>query len=231
MLTVKENLKKVNEIIRMACEKSGRSQEDVSVIAVTKYVGIERVQEAISCGLFDLAENRKEGLLEKQQEIHDERVTWHLIGTLQTRKVKDVVDHIDYFHALDRLKLADEINKRKKSGKLKCFIEMNISGEESKHGIKENELDDFIDALSGYEHIQTVGLMTMAPNSDDSDLIRDVFRRLRNCRNRIRDRKLDYAPCNELSMGMSHDYRIAVEEGATFVRIGTALVGNELKGS
>lgn len=230
-MTVAENFKKVNETIQMACEKSGRSREDVSVIAVTKYVSDERVREAVESGLFDLAENRKEGLLEKQRAIQDHRITWHLIGTLQTRKVKDVVDRIDYFHALDRLKLAEEINKRKETGQLKCFIEMNISGEETKHGIKEDELNEFIDKLEEFEHIRIVGLMTMAPNTEDRALIREVFRRLRYCRDKIRSRNLDYAPCTELSMGMSHDYPIAVEEGATFVRIGTALVGNELKGS
>lgn len=230
-MTVAENLRIVNEKIQEACRKSGRSPEEVTVIAVTKYVGIERVREAVGCGLLNLAENRKEGLLEKQSAIHDDRIVWHLIGTLQTRKVKDVVGRIDYFHALDRLKLAAELNKRIESGKLKCFIEMNLSGEESKHGIGEDELDSFINELRVFEHIQVVGLMTMAPNTEDTERIRTVFRGLRLCRDRIRNRCLDYAPCTELSMGMSHDFQIAIEEGATFVRIGTSLVGNELKGS
>lgn len=226
-MKVAENLRIVNEKIREACTRSGRSPQDVTLIAVTKYVGSGRVQEAVGCGLLNLAENRKEGLLEKQNVIHDERVVWHLIGTLQTRKVKDVVGRIDYFHALDRLKLAGEINKRVENGKLKCFIEMNLSGEETKHGLREDELDSFIDQLKVFEHIQIVGLMTMAPNTEDTELIRQVFRRLRECRDRIQKRHLGYAPCTELSMGMSHDYPIAVEEGATFIRIGTALVGNE----
>ncbi|MDD9147147.1 MULTISPECIES: YggS family pyridoxal phosphate-dependent enzyme [unclassified Sporolactobacillus] len=230
-MTVAENLRIIDEKIEEACRKSGRRPEEVTVIAVTKYVGNERAQEAVDCGLFNLAENRKEGLLEKQSAIHDGRVVWHLIGTLQTRKVKDVVGRIDYFHALDRLKLAAEINKRMKAGKLKCFIEMNLSGEASKHGIAEEELDSFIEELGAFEHIQVIGLMTMAPNTEDTALIRKVFRGLRQCRDRIRDRRLDYAPCTELSMGMSHDFQIAVEEGATFVRIGTSLVGNEWKGS
>ncbi|RYL95407.1 YggS family pyridoxal phosphate-dependent enzyme [Sporolactobacillus sp. THM7-4] len=230
-MTVKENFRNINEKIKEACQHSGRSPEDITVLAVTKYVGIDRAQEAVDCGITNLAENRKEGLLEKQEAIHDDRVIWHLIGTLQTRKVKDVVNRIDYFHALDRLKLAKEINKRMTAGKLKCFVEVNISGEETKHGLKKEELDSFIDALKDFEHIQIVGLMTMAPNTADSGLIRNVFRELRVCRDRIKNRGLDYAPCTELSMGMSHDFPIAVEEGATFIRIGTALVGNDLKGS
>lgn len=226
-MKVAENLCQVKSKIEKACERSGRRPEDVTVIAVTKYVSNERAQEAVDSGIFHLAENRKEGLLEKQEIIHDDRVTWHLIGTLQTRKVKEIVGKVDYFHALDRLKLANELNKRITEGKLKCFVEMNISGEESKHGITEAELDDFIDKLAEFDHLQVVGLMTMAPNTEDSDVIRQVFHRLRILRDRIRDRKITYAPCSELSMGMSHDYEIAVEEGATFVRIGTSLVGNE----
>jgi pyridoxal phosphate enzyme (YggS family) len=224
---VADNLKQVQSRIESACERSGRSSKDVTIIAVTKYVSAERAQEAVDSGIMHLAENRKEGLLEKLEFIHDERVTWHLIGTLQTRKVKDIVGKVDYFHALDRLKLANELNKRIKKGTLSCFVEMNISGEESKHGINEDNLDTFIDALAEFEHIRIVGLMTMAPNTEDLDVIRHVFHQLRMLRDRIRDRNLDYAPCTELSMGMSHDYEIAVEEGATFVRIGTSLVGNE----
>jgi pyridoxal phosphate enzyme (YggS family) len=224
---VADNLKQVQSRIESACERSGRSSKDVTIIAVTKYVSAERAQEAVDSGIMHLAENRKEGLLEKLEFIHDERVTWHLIGTLQTRKVKDIVGKVDYFHALDRLKLANELNKRIKKGTLSCFVEMNISGEESKHGINEDNLDTFIDALAEFEHLRIVGLMTMAPNTEDLDVIRHVFHQLRMLRDSIRDRNLDYAPCTELSMGMSHDYEIAVEEGATFVRIGTSLVGNE----
>ncbi|RYM07252.1 YggS family pyridoxal phosphate-dependent enzyme [Sporolactobacillus sp. THM7-7] len=230
-MTVKENLRVVNEKIEAACRRSGRRPEEITVLAVTKYVRPETAQEAVDSGILNLAENRREGLLAKQEAIRDDRVIWHLIGPLQSRKVKDVVGRIDYFHALDRLKIAREINKRMTEGKLKCFVELNLSGEESKHGLREDELDPFIDELRALEHIQVVGLMTMAPYTEDTALIRKVFRNLRLCRDRIRDRHLDDAPCTELSMGMSHDFPIAVEEGATFIRIGTALVGNELKGS
>lgn len=226
-MTVEQNLRTVNEKIRQSCEKSGRSPEDVTVIAVTKYVSEKRAQEAVDAGILHLAENRKEGLLKKQLEIRDERVTWHLIGTLQSRKVKDVVERIDYLHSLDRLSLAEEINKRLHHGKLKCFVQANISGEETKHGLEEDKLEPFIREMERFEHIEVVGLMTMAPNTGDERVIRQVFRRLKENRDRIRDRHLSYAPCTELSMGMSHDYPIAIEEGATFVRIGTALVGKE----
>lgn len=228
-MTVLENMKTVKAKIGAACKRAARNPEEVTIVAVTKYVSIETAREAVDCGLLNIAENRKEGLLEKQDAISDERVVWHLIGTLQRRKVKDVINRIDYFHALDRLKLAEEIEKRFTGDRLNCFIEVNVSGEQSKHGIGADELDSFIDALKAFSHIRIVGLMTMAPNTEDTELIRHVFRKLRTCRDRIRARRLNYAPCTELSMGMSHDYPIAVEEGATFVRIGTALVGNERK--
>ncbi|MCO7174627.1 YggS family pyridoxal phosphate-dependent enzyme [Sporolactobacillus kofuensis] len=226
-MEVKENLQHIQTKIERACARSGRRPDEVTIIAVTKYVSNARAQEAVDCGILHLAENRKEGLLEKQSLIQDPKVTWHLIGTLQTRKVKDIVGKVDFFHALDRIKLATELNKRIPEGQLNCFVEMNISGEESKHGITEADLDKFIDALAGFEHLRVVGLMTMAPNTEDTDVIRQVFHRLRILRDRIRERHIPYAPCTELSMGMSHDYEIAVEEGATFVRIGTSLVGNE----
>ncbi|WP_028982976.1 YggS family pyridoxal phosphate-dependent enzyme [Sporolactobacillus terrae] len=225
-MRVADNLRNIQTAVARACERSGRSTEDVTLIAVTKYVSPERAQEAVDCGIYHLAENRKEGLLEKQTILQDDRIIWHLIGTLQTRKVKDIVGKIDYFHALDRLKLANELNKRIEEGILNCFVEVNVSGEASKHGLTEDQLDTFIDALAQFEHLRVIGLMTMAPNTDDIDVIRHVFRRLRELRDQIRDRKISYAPCSELSMGMSHDYEIAVEEGATFIRIGTALVGN-----
>ncbi|CAM3186915.1 YggS family pyridoxal phosphate-dependent enzyme [Sporolactobacillus spathodeae] len=230
-MTVAVNLKQVNEQIQQACLRSKRNVSDVTVIAVTKYVSVERAKEALACGIHNLAENRREGLLEKQTEIARDQAVWHLIGTLQTRKVKDVIGKIDYFHALDRLKLAEEIQKRMSDERLKCLIEVNVSGEESKHGLSIGELDSFLTRLADFPAIEVAGLMTMAPNTADTDLIRSVFRRLRELRDSIQERQLSYAPCTELSMGMSHDYPIAVEEGATFVRIGTALVGNEQKGS
>ncbi|MFT8361732.1 MAG: YggS family pyridoxal phosphate-dependent enzyme [Sporolactobacillus sp.] len=231
MTVVAANLQQINEQISEACARSGRHVSEVTMIAVTKYVSVERAKQALACGIHHLAENRREGLLEKQERIARDQAIWHLIGTLQTRKVKDVVNSIDYFHALDRLKLAEEIQKRRQRSKLKCMIELNISGEETKHGLAPEELDPFLTHLAAFPAIEVVGLMTMAPNTDDSEQIRSVFRRLRELRGRVQDKLLTYAPCTELSMGMSHDYPIAVEEGATFVRIGTALVGNEQKGS
>jgi pyridoxal phosphate enzyme (YggS family) len=197
----------------------------INIIAVTKQVGVERTQEAIDAGIRHLGENRPEGLALKLQSI-DAGVSWHYIGNLQTRKVKDVVNNIDYLHSLDRLSLAKEIQKRAEKP-LKCFVQVNVSNEETKSGILPAETLDFIRSLTAFDKIQVVGLMTMAPNTSDSALIRTVFKELKSLQLQVAAEKMEHAPCTECSMGMSNDYVIAAQEGATFVRIGTALVGSE----
>jgi PLP dependent protein len=224
-MRVTENLTHIRSNIEEACKQSGRSPEEVNIIAVTKYVSVERAQEAVEAGILHLGENRDEGLLNKWDHLGD-KPTWHYIGTLQTRKVKNVIDKIDYLHSLDRLSLAKEVDKRTNQ-KVKCFVQVNVSGEESKHGMEPETVLDFIEELKQFEHIQVEGLMTMAPYTDDESELRQCFRKLKTLQQKIQQLHLDYAPCRELSMGMSNDYRIAVEEGATMVRIGSALVGEE----
>ena len=224
-MKVSENLEVIQSQIAEACEKANRSPEEVRIIAVTKYVSAERAQEAIEAGVRNLGENRDEGLLEKVSHLKDKPV-WHFIGSLQTRKVKNIIEHVTYIHSLDRLSLAKEIDKRALS-KVKCLIQVNASGEESKHGLKPNEVTDFILEMKNLPNILVSGLMTMAPNTKDELVIRDCFKTLKKLQGEIQSLNLDYAPCTELSMGMSNDFQIAVEEGSTMVRIGTALVGNE----
>ena len=197
----------------------------INIIAVTKQVGVERTQEAVDAGIRHLGENRPEGLALKLQSM-DADVFWHYIGNLQTRKVKDVVNNIDYLHSLDRMSLAKEIQKRAEKP-LKCFVQVNVSNEESKSGILPAETLEFVRSLSAFDKIQVVGLMTMAPNTSDSSLIRNVFKELKSLQLQLAAEKMEHAPCTECSMGMSNDYVIAAQEGATFVRIGTALVGSE----
>ncbi|CEI84379.1 YggS family pyridoxal phosphate enzyme [Oceanobacillus oncorhynchi subsp. incaldanensis] len=226
MVAVKENLMEIQADIEQVARRAGRNKEDINIIAVTKYVTIERAKEALSAGIVHLGENRNEGFLAKFEEIRDS-ATWHFIGSLQSRKVKDMIHHIDYIHSLDRKSLAKEINKRAEKT-VPCFVQVNVSGEESKHGLDEGEVESFIKDLAAFEHIQVAGLMTMAPHVDNPEETRPLFRKLRLLRDRIKGLGLDYAPCEYLSMGMSNDYEIAVEEGATHIRIGTKLVGSEL---
>lgn len=224
-MKVAEKYAVIKKQIDEACKRSNRNPEDVKVIAVTKYVSIQRAEEALAAGITDLGENRDEGLFAKREVLKDKPV-WHFIGTLQTRKVKNIIDQVDYIHSLDRLALAEEINKRAHT-KIKCLVQVNVSGEASKHGMAPEEVIPFINELRKFENIVIVGLMTMAPLTDDQAVIRNCFQRLRGLREEIRNLQLENAPCTELSMGMSHDFSIAIEEGATMVRIGTALVGED----
>jgi len=226
-LNVASNLHEIQQDIYEACEKVNRNPEEVNLIAVTKYVTMERAKEAVENGVTDLGENRPEGLIEKKAEIGD-KATWHFIGSLQSRKVKDIIDDVDYIHSLDRLSLAKEINKRA-NRVIKCFIQVNTSGEESKHGLEPEEVGKFIEDLHEYPNICVAGLMTMAPYIEDESALRKYFSSLRELRDEMQQKQLEYAPCAYLSMGMSNDYKIAIEEGATHIRIGTKLVGSELK--
>jgi pyridoxal phosphate enzyme (YggS family) len=224
-MNVSENLEVIQNQIAEACLKMNRNPEEVKIIAVTKYVSAERAQEAIGAGVVNLGENRAEGLLEKLDQLMDKPV-WHFIGSLQTRKVKNIIEHVTYIHSLDRLTLAAEIDKRA-SSKVNCLIQVNASGEESKHGLKPEDVKGFISELAEFPNIVISGLMTMAPNTTDEQVIRACFKKLKQLQTDVQTMKLSYAPCSELSMGMSNDFQIAVEEGSTMVRIGTALVGNE----
>lgn len=224
-MDVKANLQHIRKCIADACQKINRNSEEITLIAVTKYVTIERTEETINAGVTDLGESRQEGLLEKYEHIQDQ-ATWHFIGTLQTRKVRDIIDKVDVIHSLDRMSLAKEINKRT-SCTMDCFVQVNVSGEESKHGLSPKGVIPFIKEIADFENIRIVGLMTMAPHVDDQQQVRNIFKRLAGIRDAVMKEKFQHAPCEYLSMGMSNDYHIAVEEGATHIRIGSKLVGTE----
>lgn len=222
-MNVADNLNEIQSEINHTCAKIGRDPKEIEIIAVTKYVNIDRAKEALEAGVRHLGENRDEGLSNKYDKI-ETQAKWHFIGTLQTRKVKEVIGKADYIHSLDRISLAKEINKRA-DNKVNCFVQVNTSGEESKHGMAPEEVLPFVKELKNYPYIHVIGLMTMAPNTDDKLVLRQAFSRLRNLSVEVRALELQHAPCTELSMGMSNDYVIAIEEGATFIRIGSALVG------
>ncbi len=222
MKSVKENLLEINSQI---CNSSEESEFNTApqVIVVTKYVTIDRAKEAYEAGLKNFGENRIEGFLEKKKHLPDDAIM-HFIGSLQTRKVKDIINEIDYLHALDRLKLAKEIEKRSEHV-VKCFVQVNVSGEESKHGMSPDDVIPFIQELKDFKHIEIVGLMTMAPLTEDKIKLRQYFNQLRLLKEKVQSLNLSYAPCTELSMGMSNDFNEAILEGASYIRIGTKLVG------
>ena len=225
MSKLHQRIQKIEENILATCDKVGRKRSEINVVAVTKSVSSTRAQSVIEAGISDLGENRPEGLVQKRKDINTE-VTWHYIGNLQSRKVRDVVDDIGFLHSLSRTSIAKELQKRA-SKTVNCFVQVNVSGEASKSGVTPEALEDFINEIAVYDKIRVVGLMTMAPHTDDEEIIRAVFKEMRELRDRIHALKLTHAPCTDLSMGMSNDYMIAIEEGATYLRIGTALVGEE----
>lgn len=226
MSELNQRIQKIEEKIQKTCQAVGRERSEITVVAVTKDVSATRTKDVLDAGLINLAENRSEGLVLKQEALTESNADWHFIGNIQSRKVRDIVENLSFLHSLSTESIAKEIQKRV-SEPLNCFVQVNVSGEASKSGVTPDKLESFIEKLAVYDKVRIVGLMTMAPHTDDTDLIRKVFGEMRVLRDSIASKSLPNAPCTELSMGMSNDYLIAIEEGATYLRIGTALVGAE----
>ena len=220
-MDLEKNTSQILENVAQVTQQVNRSEKSVEVIAVTKYVDSSAAKELIKAGIHHIGENRVDKFLDKYQALKDEQVTWHLIGTLQRRKVKDVINYVDYFHALDSVKLAQEINKRAEHI-IKCFLQVNISKEVSKHGFTVEEIDTILPELEKLENIQIVGLMTMAPIEADEAELNVIFQQAYQLQQRLQRKQLPNMPFTDLSMGMSRDYTIAIANGSTFVRIGTA---------
>ena len=202
-------------------EKENRLKDSVNIIAVTKYVDCETAKNLVDTGNKHIGENRVDKFLEKYHALKEENLTWHLIGSLQRRKVKDVINYVDYFHALDSVKLAQEINKRA-DHVINCFLQVNISKEESKHGFLVEELDSVLPELAALENICIVGLMTMAPFEADHQELNQIFSEAHQHQLNLQSKQLKNMPFSDLSMGMSRDYPEAIANGSTYVRIGTA---------
>lgn len=225
-MTLQDRLEGIRTRIEAACRRSGRNPDDITIIAVTKYTTLEVAEEALAAGLAHIGENRWQDVKPKWEAIGS-RAVWHFIGSLQTNKVKDVIGKFDYIHSLDRLPLAEELEKKAASRDLtvNVFIQVNVSGEESKHGMAPGEVETFLRQIRVMPHLRVVGFMTMAPIDAEGEAARPVFRGLRELRDRINAMQLLPYEIKELSMGMSGDFEAAVEEGATYIRLGTVLVG------
>ena len=215
-----ENADLVRQQVETARNKANR-QDQVNVIAVTKYVDVATTEALVKTGIQHIGENRVDKFLEKYQALNGYDLTWHLIGSLQRRKVKDVINLVDYFHALDSVKLAQEIQKRVEHP-IKCFLQVNISGEESKHGFAPDELDDVLAEIAQLDKIEIVGLMTMAPFEASQEELQDIFSKTHQLQKQLEKKQLKNMPFSELSMGMSRDFEVAIANGATYVRIGTS---------
>ena len=221
---ISDNVKRVLDNIAEAALLSGRKPEDVKLVAVTKTVTAKEAQEVMDAGVITLGENRVQSLLEKYEVLKD-KPCWHLIGHLQTNKVKYIADKVSLIHSVDSLKLAAEIDRKFKevNKTAEILIQVNVSGEESKFGITPKECFGLVEEIAQLENVRIKGLMTMAPLIATPDECRKYFYDLKKLSCDISDRKYQGIDMHHLSMGMSNDYREAILEGATLVRVGSAL--------
>lgn len=223
---IKKNLEVIRNKIEIAAIKSGRKPEDITLVAVSKTVEPQKILKAIDEGITELGENRVQELTEKYDIINRD-CSWHLIGHLQTNKVKYIVEKVKLIHSVDRYNLALEINDRaKKIGKkIDVLVQVNISGEQSKFGVAQKDAKELIGRIAGLGNVRVRGLMTMAPFASNPEIVRGVFSGLRKLSIDIEKENINNIVMEYLSMGMSNDFEVAIEEGANMVRIGTALFG------
>ncbi|WP_455718533.1 YggS family pyridoxal phosphate-dependent enzyme [Anaerosporobacter sp.] len=223
---IKENLSYVEQQIARACEKVGRNREEVTLIAVSKTKPVSLIDEAIDYGIREFGENKVQEIMDKYETVKTP-VNWHMIGHLQRNKVKYIVDKVCLIHSVDSYRLAEMIdNEAAKKGVIcDILIEVNIAKEDTKYGVMENEVIPLIEQVSKLSNIRIKGLMTIAPFVENSEKNRVHFRKLRNLYVDIKTKNIDNVDMKILSMGMTNDYEVAIEEGATMVRVGTGIFG------
>lgn len=221
-----ENIEKVRNNINEACKKSGRNPEEVTLIAVSKTKPYTDIEEALPSGVLDYGENKVQELADKY-EILPKDIRWHMIGHLQRNKVKYLVGKVQLIHSVDSIRLANQIELEfaKKDEIANILIEVNMAEEESKFGVKANETIDLIKEISKLPHIRIKGLMTIAPFTDNPESNRVYFSKMKKLSVDIREKNIDNVSMDVLSMGMTGDYQVAIEEGATMVRVGTGIFG------
>ena len=227
---MKEKLEVINRNIKIAAEKSGRTRDDITLISVSKTYPVEDIRKAISLGCNSFGENRVQELVGKIEQLENEKIDWHLIGHLQSNKVKYIIGKTKLIHSVDNIKLLNEIQKHSQKNNLTTdiLVEVNVAKEESKHGIDIDDAREFCKVISSYNNIKMQGFMTVAPFVENPEENRSIFRRLYDLSVDIQKQKFNNISTSILSMGMSNDYQIAIEEGATMVRIGTAIFGNRV---
>lgn len=226
MQKIKDNIISISQNIRDICTRTGKDPDSITIIAVTKTIDPDRINYAIGCGIQNIGENKVQEIMAKYENIK-KNVNWHLIGHLQTNKVKYIIDKAALIHSVDSISLAQEISRRaEKAGIVKdVLVQVNVAQEETKYGIEYSEIDSFIEQLSQMSGIKVKGLMTIAPYYEDAELARPVFRQLREKYDILAKADIHNVEMKYLSMGMTNDYKLAIEEGSNMVRIGTGIFG------
>ena len=221
-----ENIKQVEENIIKSCEKVGRDPKEVTLIAVSKTKPYTAIEEALPSGVLDYGENKVQELTEKY-EILPKDIRWHMIGHLQRNKVKYLVGKVELIHSVDSLRLANQIETEfaKKNEIANILIEVNMANEESKFGITSETTEQLVREISKLEHVRIKGLMTIAPYTDNPETNREYFRNMKKLSVDIENKNIDNGTMSVLSMGMTGDYQVAIEEGATMIRVGTGIFG------
>jgi len=230
---ISANIESVRERIAAACRRAGRRPEDITLVAVSKTFPAERIREVVRAGVSDIGENYVQEVLPKREALAGEPVRWHFIGHLQSNKAKSIASWVTMVHALDSRALAQELDTRaaRANRTIDALVEVNTTGEESKFGITPDQILPFVRSLEGFSHIRICGLMTIGPFLPDPEGSRPMFRRLRELRETLARHSQQNLDPVHLSMGMTGDFEVAVEEGATLLRIGTALFGSRPKRS
>ena len=223
---LKENLDKVEVRIQNACRRAGRSRDEVTLVAVSKTKPVAMLREAYDLGIRIFGENKVQELADKYEALPKD-IHWHLIGHLQRNKVKYIIDKVDLIHSVDSVRLAETIEKEadKRGVTANILLEVNVAQEESKFGFRTEEVEDAVRKIALFPHIKVCGLMTIAPFVENPEENRQYFRNLRNLSVDIGAKKVDNVNMSVLSMGMTNDYQVAIEEGATMVRVGTGIFG------
>ena len=222
-----DNLHEVQENIRKACERSGRNPEDVTLIAVSKTKPVSDIEQIYAAGIREFGENKVQEMNDKQKVLPGD-INWHMIGHLQRNKVKYIVDNVAMIHSVDSVRLAEEISKEavKKNVAVDILVEVNVAKEESKFGLYTEDVRQFVEQISKLPGINIKGLMTSAPFVDNPEDNRQYFKKLKDLSVDINAKNIDNVHMDFLSMGMTNDYVVAVEEGATHERVGTAIFGH-----
>jgi len=227
MVDVGANYRSLRERIAAAAAQTGRDAREVRLLAASKSHPVEAIRAALAAGVTLIGENYVQEFHEKRAHLLDAKAEWHMIGHLQRNKVKLALELFDVIESLDNLALARELDKEaaKRNQVARTFIEVNLAGEESKTGIAKGEVAGLLEKVSGLSHVRVEGLMTVPPFRQDLEAVRPYFRELRELRDQLDSLHLPNVELRELSMGMTHDFTVAIEEGATIVRVGTALFG------
>ncbi|MBI3789068.1 MAG: YggS family pyridoxal phosphate-dependent enzyme [Ignavibacteriales bacterium] len=228
---IAQNVEILKNRIREACFRAGRKPEEVLLLGVTKTFGAEKVREANEAGISDFGENYVQELNEKQAQLLDKQIRWHFIGHLQSNKVKYIAEYIHLIHSVDNEKLAEEIHKRAEKANriIDILVEVHTTDEATKFGVLPSQTVELVKRISKYNRVRVQGLMTMGPFSDDPNDSRPSFQQVADLKKQIEREGIENVEMRHLSMGMTHDFEVGIEEGATIIRIGTAIFGKRIK--